>query len=731
MQDTLSPQIDETPLRRDEVVAPTKDKSRGRLHQLARREGVLLSGFVVLGFLLRLGLLLGFDSIVTPDGVWYVTLGWNLINGNFHWGLNTYWPPLYPLLIGIASLFFDDVEFGGRVVSLLAGSLVVLPAYVLIRDWYGRRVATLGALLVVLHPVLIYYSTLLLTEATYTLFYTCGILAGWRALTRGRKRTYALAGLAFGACYLLKPEATGYILLLLGLTLAAKFKGQRLRGVLLNALSLLAGYLLLASPYLIYLRRATGRWTISNKLYAHMWQGGGRYGDLVLHGGFLPGTSEMVVQLTKALRAEYEILNLIFPVLVVVQAALGLFRTRWTKERARKELYLFLFIAATVAGYAVTLPNIRFFAAMLPLLVFFKTYTEKVWGIPCGEIRAEWAAQRIKDLSLLKAIKSLFFKQTAPGKQGVIKTLIEEFDYPQLGPGMMWDAMAGMIEEQGGEIRRRAHMEKILCAGGRVEAVEIQTEEGREVLHGSDFISSMPLRELVGNFSPAAPREVLEAATNLHYRDFLIVVLIIDRADVFPDNWIYIHDPEVKVGRIQNFKNWSPQMVADAGKTCLGMEYFCFEGDGLWALKDEELIELGKRELEKLRLVQASEVKDGTVARVHKAYPVYDSTYREALAVVRGFLEGFENLQVVGRNGMHKYNNQDHSMLTAMLAVKNILGENHDLWQVNADQEYLEEMRDETPHAATTTSRAHLASTQPFVPERIQRPTVPPLETEL
>jgi protoporphyrinogen oxidase len=360
--------------------------------------------------------------------------------------------------------------------------------------------------------------------------------------------------------------------------------------------------------------------------------------------------------------------------------------------------------------------------------IFFKTYTEKVWGIPCGEIRAEWAAQRIKDLSLVSALRSVFRKPSARGKNGIVKTLIEEFDYPQLGPGMMWEKMAGMIEREGGEIRRGAQVEKIQRSGDCVEAVEIQRGERRELVAGSHFISSMPLRELVQKFEPAAPREVIEAAANLHYRDFLIVLLIVDRAEVFPDNWIYIHDPEVKVGRIQNFKNWSAQMVADAGKTCLALEYFCFEGDGLWKMSDAGLIELGKRELEKLRLVKASDVCDGTVTRVQKAYPVYDSTYRSALAVVRNFLEGFENLQLVGRNGMHKYNNQDHSMLTAMLAVKNILGEHHDLWEVNADQEYLEEIRDETPDAR---DRARLASTQPFVPERIHSPTVVPLEPKI
>jgi protoporphyrinogen oxidase len=195
-------------------------------------------------------------------------------------------------------------------------------------------------------------------------------------------------------------------------------------------------------------------------------------------------------------------------------------------------------------------------------------------------------------------------------------------------------------------------------------------------------------------------------------------VLIVNRREVFPDNWIYIHDPEVKMGRIQNFKNWSPAMVADPAKTCLGLEYFCFEGDGLWSSSDEELVALGKRELERLGLVKSSEVEDGTVLRVRKAYPVYDSTYRESLAVIRRFLACLDNLQLVGRNGMHKYNNQDHSMLTAMLAVKNILGAAYDLWEVNTDQEYLEELRERGEPG--TDDLARLASTQPHVPERVR-----------
>jgi protoporphyrinogen oxidase len=344
--------------------------------------------------------------------------------------------------------------------------------------------------------------------------------------------------------------------------------------------------------------------------------------------------------------------------------------------------------------------------------IFFKTYTEKVWGIPCREIRAEWAAQRIKGLSLLTALRNALLNSN---NGEVIKTLIDSFHYPKLGPGMMWQRVSDMINQRGGKVQLGTEVAKILWEKDRVVAIEARRNGQKELITGSHFISSMPVRELFEKFEPAVPEHVLKAATNLNYRDFLTVVLIINKPDVFPDNWIYIHDPDVKVGRIQNFKNWSPYMVPDHNKTCLGLEYFCFKGDGMWSMADEKLIELGKRELDILGLVRASEVEDGTVVRMPKAYPVYDSTYPESLRVIRSFLDSIENLQLVGRNGMHKYNNQDHSMLTAMLAVKNILGANYDLWQVNVDQEYHEEIRynDKEEQYSQFTL---LSSTQPKVP---------------
>jgi len=362
--------------------------------------------------------------------------------------------------------------------------------------------------------------------------------------------------------------------------------------------------------------------------------------------------------------------------------------------------------------------------------IFFKSYTEKVWGIPCNEITAEWATQRIKGLSLAVVLKDLFSRQINNGKGTVVKTLINEFDYPRLGPGMMWETMAGLVRDRGGIIRTGSRVERIYWHRDAVEAVEITNAGQTETLRSTHFISSMPIRELVRKLDPAPPETVLAAANKLQYRDFLTVVLIVNRRDLFSDNWIYIHDPEVRIGRVQNFKNWSPDMVPDQDKTCLGLEYFCFKGDGLWNMSDDQLVELGKQEMEKLGLIKIKDVEEGTVVRVPKAYPVYDSTYRESLKVLRGFFDTLSNLQLVGRNGMHKYNNQDHSMMTGLLAVENILGAHYDLWEVNADQEYQEEFKEEESKNSGY-SLAGPASGQPAVPERVQVRTVTPaLESE-
>jgi protoporphyrinogen oxidase len=326
--------------------------------------------------------------------------------------------------------------------------------------------------------------------------------------------------------------------------------------------------------------------------------------------------------------------------------------------------------------------------------IFFKTYTEKVWGISCNDISAEWAAQRVKGLSLMTALKNAIIKNRNEqrDKRKVIKTLIDEFDYPKFGPGMMWQALVDILQRTGSQVWLGSEVEGIRWSGTKVEALEVKRNGQIELLYGSDFISSMPIREALQRFKPAVPKDVLDAANDLKYRDFLTVALIIRKPMLFPDTWIYIHDPEVKVGRIQNFKNWSPFMVPDPNNTCLGLEYFCYEGDELWNLPDDELIELGKTELETLGLANKNDVQEGTVVRMPKAYPIYDLTYRKSLEVVCQFLKPLDNLQMVGRNGMHKYNNQDHSMLTAMLSAENVLGAKHDLWAINVEQEYHEEI---------------------------------------
>ncbi|HKR00654.1 MAG TPA: NAD(P)/FAD-dependent oxidoreductase [Pyrinomonadaceae bacterium] len=350
--------------------------------------------------------------------------------------------------------------------------------------------------------------------------------------------------------------------------------------------------------------------------------------------------------------------------------------------------------------------------------IFFKSYTEKVWGLAGSEITAEWAAQRIKGLSLRTALLNAVSRRRE-GKDGVIRTLADEFYYPRMGPGMMWETVARMIERSGSQIHLGAAVEKIIWARDQVRAVEVRTGGESRLFEGTDFISSMPIREMIQRLTPHAPAEVIRAANSLNYRGFITVALIINRSELFPDHWIYIHEPGVRLGRIQNFKNWSPEMVPDEGKTCLGLEYFCSRGEGLWSLPDEELVELGKRELEKIGLARGDEVEDGIVIRMPNAYPIYDSAYRESLQVVRRFLGSITNLQTVGRNGMHKYNNQDHSMLTAMLAVKNILGAGYDLWRVNFDQEYHEESR--APRGEAHDELRLLASSQPRTPERVAR----------
>jgi len=325
--------------------------------------------------------------------------------------------------------------------------------------------------------------------------------------------------------------------------------------------------------------------------------------------------------------------------------------------------------------------------------IFFKTYTEKVWGVPCTEIGAEWAAQRIKGLSLTSVVRNAFRKS----KNSKIKTLIDRFLYPERGPGQMWELLTDLLRQRGCSVLLDRPVVRIHHQDKNVQCLLTQGIHGGERFDASHFISSMPIRSLIDALEPAPPNEIRQAASRLRYRDFLIVSLVLNRKDVMPDNWIYIHEPGARVGRIQNFKNWSPAMVPDSNKTCLGMEYFVFENDDLWSSADDKLIELASREIVELGLARPEEIEDGTVVRMPKAYPMYDSGWSEQVDRIRRYLEeNLPNLQLVGRNGMHKYNNQDHSMMTAMCAARNVLGANYDLWAINTEPEYHEEVREKT-----------------------------------
>jgi protoporphyrinogen oxidase len=331
--------------------------------------------------------------------------------------------------------------------------------------------------------------------------------------------------------------------------------------------------------------------------------------------------------------------------------------------------------------------------------IFFKTYTEKVWGMSCDEISADWAAQRIKGLDLYSAMSNALRRSIRPnagamGADGkVIKSLIESFQYPRKGPGMMWDAAKAKTLAQGGEVLMGHVFDGMAYdAATGIWTITAKTLEGEtKTFEARNVISSAPITELVAGLDVSEACEA--AAGRLRYRDFLTVALVVEKPDLFPDNWIYIHEPSVKVGRIQNFRSWSPEMVPNEQQSCLGLEYFCFEGDGLWTASDEDLIALGKKELAEIGLATADDIRDGCVVRQKKAYPVYDDGYKDNVEAIRSELaEKFPTLHLVGRNGMHKYNNQDHAMMTSMLTVKNIVaGKNlYDIWNVNEDAEYHE-----------------------------------------
>ncbi len=339
-------------------------------------------------------------------------------------------------------------------------------------------------------------------------------------------------------------------------------------------------------------------------------------------------------------------------------------------------------------------------------LLFFKSYTEKVWGVPCEEISAAWGAQRIKGLSLRTAVVHFLrkaFRRAKPGdlaQKGTETSLIEQFLYPKYGPGQLWEHAADLVREAGGEVRTGLRVSRIHVEDGRVAWVEARTPDGRmECFRGDYFFSTMPVQELLRVVDVAVPEEIQAISDGLRYRDFITVGLLVDRlipteADGGPlrDTWIYIQEPDVLVGRLQIFNNWSPWMVADPNKVWIGLEYFCYDTDPLWRMSDDELAEFAVAEVAKIGILHASEVRDRAVFRVPKTYPAYFGTYARFPEIVE-YMDRFENLFLVGRNGMHKYNNQDHSMLTAMTAVDNILAgitDKSNLWEINTEQEYHE-----------------------------------------
>jgi protoporphyrinogen oxidase len=342
----------------------------------------------------------------------------------------------------------------------------------------------------------------------------------------------------------------------------------------------------------------------------------------------------------------------------------------------------------TLEGYIVANYGRRLFNH------FFKTYNEKVWGVPASEIAADWGAQRIKGMSLFAAVWEPIRAKFLGGrdKKKQVTSLIEEFNYPKYGPGQMWEKCTEIVGERGADLVFNAPVTKVEHADGKAVAVTTVTDGVAHRHECTDVISSMPISQLLEAMDPPVPADVLQAAKDLRYRDFMTVALVVPEKFGFDDTWIYIHDPDVEVGRIQNFASWSPYLVKD-GRTCLGLEFFVQEGDEMWTKSDEDLVEQGKRELEHLGLVDPKLVESGYVVRMPKAYPFYDWVYKQNVQKLRDWLEtNTPNVHPVGRNGMHRYNNQDHSMYTAMLTVENLFGASHDIWSVNVEEEYHEEV---------------------------------------
>lgn len=390
---------------------------------------------------------------------------------------------------------------------------------------------------------------------------------------------------------------------------------------------------------------------------------------------------------------------------------LGLFRTL-------KILFSYLYTKASPIKTEKNLEQffINRFGKVL-YLTFFKSYTEKVWGVPCSQISAEWGAQRIKGLSIAKAIQHIIKKIFALNSRSVAQkdvetSLIERFLYPKYGPGQLWEEVAEQIKARGGEIHLNAGIQKVFSEGDSITAVQVCHPITKEIerVEGDYFISTMPVKELIRGLQADVPSEVREVSEGLVYRDFITVGLLVDSLSIrdkekgqklIDDNWIYVQEPDVLLGRIQIFNNWSPHLVKDSDKVWLGLEYFCYESDDLWRMADDDFAKFAIDELVKIGFIRKSDVVDHTVIRVPKTYPAYFGTYPE-FDKLKSYINQFENLYLVGRNGMHRYNNQDHSMLTAMAAVENIKNGVKDksaIWEINTEQEYHEAKSD-----ATTTS---------------------------
>ena len=338
--------------------------------------------------------------------------------------------------------------------------------------------------------------------------------------------------------------------------------------------------------------------------------------------------------------------------------------------------------------------------------IFFKDYTEKVWGVPCDQIDSSWGAQRIKKLSITRTIRHAILEKLRSTKtidqKNTDTSLIERFLYPKYGPGQMWETVADQIHKMGGEFIMESEVVKIHLSDNKVQNIQYKQKNGaHKEIQASNLISTMPVRQLFSSFTgQKVPKDVMEISQGLEYRDFITVGILVselvvksrDSKLLISDNWIYIQDGDVKLGRLQIFNNWSPYMIKDKNTVWLGLEYFCNKGDALWDKSDEELKNLGMKELVKLGLIEEEKVLDGTVIRMEKTYPVYRGAYKE-FDKLRSFLDPISNLFLIGRNGMHKYNNQDHSMLTAIQAVDNIIHNvtfKENIWEINTEMEYHE-----------------------------------------